>query len=239
VDHGRPDELHGRHGDFLDRLLDPPADDRRQRLGDVPHGQQRDVLDRLLHGGVAAEDGDVGLGDDLELHPRDFAHHDAHVVERVLAEAELAADDLQAVFQTQFRRHVVVPVVELALGSEVSAVETDVAARVVEVLRTVGQHAIDVPDMLVEVERGILPGLGSDVPALSFEASLFRVVYQVFIRLFDFRAKGRQGSDTWVQKERKKRRVLLAGIRLFDAIFVRGLAGIRLFDAGIFVRGLP
>ena len=42
---------------------------------DVLDSALSDPGQRLLHDWVRAEDGEIGFGDDLELHPRHFAEH--------------------------------------------------------------------------------------------------------------------------------------------------------------------
>jgi len=73
--HLRRNVLNSRCSDNSDRLLDCRGHELGHLHRDMLHSAFRDLDHSLLDDGVAGEDREIGLGDDLELHPRDFSEH--------------------------------------------------------------------------------------------------------------------------------------------------------------------
>jgi len=104
---------------------------------------------------VRAEDGEVGFGDDLELHPRHLAEQNGELPFD-LDEDENSVQDTQASAQVEATGHIVFLVaiagVYEALGDEEESIENDGPAGFAEPAATPLELSVYVADVLVELD---------------------------------------------------------------------------------------
>ena len=149
------DVLHGRGRDLDDGDLHSLRDHRVHGLGDVLDSALRNAGHRLLDHWVRAEDGQVGLRDDLEFHPGDLAEHHGQLLVR-LDEDDDAALSAQARADIEARDVVFLAVGRVvAAGDEEEAVQVDVGARLAETMCIPDETTVDVTDAEVKVKAGV------------------------------------------------------------------------------------
>ena len=155
VRHLRGDVLHGGGGHRDDGALHCNGEHLVHLHRDVLDGALRDARHRLLYNGVCAEHAEVGLGNDLELHPRHFAEHHGELLVR-LDEDDDAALDAEASAEIEAGKDVFAVVHGVAAFSgEPETVKSNVFAAQVEGTGVPNEASIDVSNADLEIEADV------------------------------------------------------------------------------------
>jgi hypothetical protein len=109
----------------------------------------------LLHDWVRAEDGEVGFGDDLELHPRHLAEHNGELLfDRDEDDGSIKDTQASAQVKTTFGIVFLLAMAGAyeALGNEEESIEDDGPAGFAEATATPLELSVYVADVLVELD---------------------------------------------------------------------------------------
>ena len=200
--------LHGRSSNSNDGLLHGDGELPVHLNGDVFDAALRNLDQGLLDDWVLAEDGEVGFGDDLELHPRHLAEQNGELPFD-LNEDEDSVQNTQASAQVKTTGHIVflavIAGVYEALGDEEESIEDDGPAGLAEAAATPLELSVYVADVLVELKVTVgHTSLG--VVVINVEATVVSelevragVLDQIMLTL-----AGRQESDQKIREETGK-----------------------------------
>lgn len=147
--------LHGRLGNGNDCGLHCDGEHLVHLLRDMLNGTLGDAGHCLLDDWVRAEDTEIGLRDDLELHPRDFTEHHRQLLVRLDEDNGIA---LQTEARAKIKRGRDVLFVMhrvAAVGLKPEVLEVDILARLVEGARVPDETTVDVSNAPLEVEASM------------------------------------------------------------------------------------
>jgi len=147
--------LHGGDSDSFDGLLHEGSELGMHLSGDVFDRALRDPCQGLLDDWVRAKDGEIGFGDDLELHPRHLAEHHREFLVGLQVD-DNAARDAEVRAQVKTSGHVLFLLAGYeAVGDEEESFEADGVAGFAEVSGVPLEASVYVADIHVEVNAGV------------------------------------------------------------------------------------
>ena len=147
--------LHSGDSDSFDGFLHERSELGMHLPGDVFDSALRDPCQGLLDDWVRAKDGEIGFGDDLELHPRHLAEHHREFLVGLQVD-DNAARDAEVRAQVKTSGHVLFLLAGYeAVGDEEESFEADGVAGFAEVSGVPLEASVYVADIHVEVNAGV------------------------------------------------------------------------------------
>jgi len=183
--------LHGGNGNGLDGLLHGDGEHLVHFEGDVLNGALRDPDHSALDDFIRAEQREVGFGDDLELHPRDFAEHHGEALVGLDA-YESTALDAEACAQVKATGDMVFLVAIIggydALGGEEESIKGDISAPFEKAVGVPLESSVYIADVQVKVNAAVVDASVVLVEITVQEAAFEKVVRagilnQIFLTL--------------------------------------------------------
>jgi hypothetical protein len=127
---------------------------------EVLDGALRNPCQGVLNHRVRGEDGEVGFGDDLELHPRHLAEHHRKVLVGLEVNKDSTSRDAKVRAQVEARGHVLQPPAIIFggcgdLNDEEESVEVEGLARFAKSSGTPLELSVYDADVQIEVNAGV------------------------------------------------------------------------------------